>query len=584
MLRFKPVLIGAAALFAVSCHDTVLAQDAAEPQIIGEWHGELRTPTGGTVLVLYVEEDENGALTAKVENANQAPGNFAPIDTISVEAGQLNWAIERIGASYVGDWVAEEGNWQGTFNQGMELSLTFEPGLPPARPVYEGLDGLWEGVVELNGARLRQILRVETGERGTLILYDSPDQMVNGLAPDEVTVEGKDVSLSFLGGMSLMEGVLSEDGSELTGEISSSVNDIIVPFTLVRTSETAQRAELSRPQNPEPPFPYTEEEVAFDNLLQSGVHLAGTLTIPEGEGPFPAAIMITGSGAQDRDEALMGHRPFAVIADHLTRNGIAVLRFDDRGFGESRSETPYDDATSADLATDANAAFAFLRQRSEIDPLKIGFIGHSEGGMIGPIAMADNPYAAYIVMLAGPGTDLGELLATQQRLLGATMGASEEQLDNQAPVMEAMIRAIAEADGVEEGRAAAMAVLTPEAMEQMEIPADFPKEMIVNRLSSPWFQYFLSYDPAPNLARIRAPILALNGSLDLQVPADANLDAIRAATTGNTDVTIVKLDGLNHLFQHAETGGIGEYMSIEETFAPEVLEMMSDWINERFGQ
>jgi fermentation-respiration switch protein FrsA (DUF1100 family) len=203
--------------------------------------------------------------------------------------------------------------------------------------------------------------------------------------------------------------------------------------------------------------------------------------------------------------------------------------------------------------------------------------------MIAPIAMADNPYAAYAVLLAGPGTNLDHLLLSQQRLVMTSMGASEQQIADREPVMAEMFKAIGTAPTLEAGREAARKILTTEALARLGAPADFDRDIIVNQISSPWFAYFFRYDPVPNLARIRVPLLALNGSLDLQVPADDNLEAIRGATKDNPDVTIVKFDGLNHLFQHATTGGIGEYMTIEETWSPEVLETMSAWINQRFG-
>lgn len=573
--------IGCALLFAAGCNGAALAQTAAD--MPGEWHGVIASPQGEITLVLHVSQDEDGTLKAQVENAYQAPGNLAEIDAITVENGHLSWKIDRIGASFEGVWVEADQNWQGTFRQGMEAQMVFEKGLPPPFPVIEGMDGVWQGTAELNDAKLRQVLAIRTGENGSVAIYSSPDQLAMGLPVRDLAVEGDTVTFSLMNGISSFSGTLNEDRSEITGVFTTTLNDNVAPTTLTRGA-LDEVAAPKRPQNPVEPFPYTAEEVDFGNPQWPGVHLAGTLTIPEGEGPFPAAVMITGSGGQDRDEALMGHRPFAVIADHLTRKGIAVLRFDDRGIGQSKSDTPYDHATSADLATDANAAFAFLRTRPEIDPLKIGFIGHSEGGMIAPIAMADNPYAAYAVLLAGPGTGLVQLMTSQQRLVLTTMGASQQQIDAREPLMQAMFTAIANASSLEAGREAAKALLTPEAMTALGAPPDFDKNIIVGQISTPWFAYFLRYDPAPNLARIRAPLLALNGSLDLQVPADDNLEAIRAATMDNPDVTIVKLDGLNHLFQHAETGGIGEYFSIEETFAPQALDLMADWINQRFGK
>ena len=350
--------------------------------------------------------------------------------------------------------------------------------------------------------------------------------------------------------------------------------------TFTKTSNEVSQVERNRPQTPAEPFPYAVEEVDFANASDDSVHLVGSLTLPEGEGPFPAAVLITGSGAQDRDETLLGHKPFAVIADHLTRNGIAVLRYDDRGVGASTGD--YNAATSADLATDANAAARYLMTRDDIDPMSIGFVGHSEGGMIGPIAMMDNPYIAYLVMLAGPGTALDQLMLSQRRLIGSQVGMSEEQLDSAEPVMAAVFDAIGSSASQAEGLEAARELLTPEAMVALGAPADTDPQIVLAQVGTRWFHYFLSYDPAPNLSRIRVPVLAINGSLDRQVPPVENLAEIAAATSANADVTTLELEGLNHLFQTAQTGAVGEYADIEETFAPSALAIVSDWIAERF--
>ncbi len=567
------------ALFAASAILSSMpahAQDSPDP--VGEWTGVLQTPRGEVTLVLHVTKTDEGTLSAQVENVFQAPGQLNDIDAFTVEDGHLSWRINRIGASYEGDWVEAEMQWQGTFNQGAELPLNFSRGLPAPTSVVEGLDGTWRGALQSNGATLRLVLHVTTGERGTIATLDSPDQLARGLPIDNLTHDGPQVSFDFTRGQQRFEGVLADDGSELVGTWIAPNGRR--PFTLVRDAEGVTAQAPNRPQTPQEPFPYTVEEVAFDNPHFADVNLAGSLTLPEGEGPFPAAVMITGSGAQNRDEELLGHKPFAVIADYLTRQGIAVLRFDDRGVGGSTGN--YAAATSADLATDANAAARYLMARTDIDHDAVGFIGHSEGGMIAPIAMADNPDIAFFVALAGPGTMLDQLMLSQRRLVGSQMGMTEAQMDRAEPVMAALFDAIGDAPSREEGLEAARVLLTPEAMVAIGAPAQTPPDAILGQIGSPWFYYFLSYDPAPNLARIGVPILALNGSLDRQVPAVDNLAAIEAATAGNPDVTTVELEGLNHLFQTAQTGAVGEYADIEETFSPIALEILSNWIAERF--
>lgn len=556
------------------------AQDA--PDIAGDWHGAIAAPTGDITMAIHVTRGEDGALAGEIENYDQNPGDGAAFSEIAVADGKLTFKVQRVNATYEGVWNEAAQQWQGTLTQGQAMPLNFARGAPAPKPVIEGLDGVWVGTIERNGVSLRQVLNVRTVEQGTFALYSSPDQMANGLPVSDLTRDGQAVTLSVMRGMAKFAGTRSDDGTRLAGTFTSPVQpDMAVTFTRATEEQIAARRNPNRPQEPKAPLPYRVEEVAFDNPAFADVHLAGTLTVPQGEGPFPAAIMITGSGPQDRDETLLGHKPFAVIADHLTRNGIAVLRFDDRGVG--RSTGNYGEATSADLATDANAAFAYLAARPEIRRDAIGMIGHSEGGMIAPIAMASNDAVAYLVSLAGPGTDLIHLMLSQRRLLGTQMGMSEDELSRAEPVMRAVFEAQSAAETPEAGYEAAMAVMTPEAKVAVGMTAEMDGALLVRQVSGPWFQYFMKYDPVPNWTRISVPVLALNGSLDLQVPAQENLAAIRAALAGNPDVTVVELEGLNHLFQTARTGAIGEYRDIEETFSPRALELMASWINERFG-
>ncbi len=223
-----------------------------------------------------------------------------------------------------------------------------------------------------------------------------------------------------------------------------------------------------------------------------------------------------------------------------------------------------------------------MRTRADIRRDAIGFIGHSEGGMIGPIAMASNPDVAFLVMLAGPGTALDKLMLSQRRLVGSQMGVSQADLDRAEPVIAAVFHAIQAAPTPEAGRDAAMALMTPDAKKAVGMTPEMDGAILVNQVSGPWFQYFLRYDPRPNLARIHVPVLALDGSLDRQVPPVENLAAIRAAMANNPDFTAIELPGLNHLFQPATTGAVGEYADIETTVAPVALETMGDWLAKRF--
>ena len=305
-----------------------------------------------------------------------------------------------------------------------------------------------------------------------------------------------------------------------------------------------------------------------------GVRLAGTLTLPAGKGPFPAVVLITGSGGQDRDETILGHKPFAVIADRLTRDGIAVLRMDDRGVALSTGD--FAAATDDDFARDVAADVAFLRDRGDIDPKRIGLIGHSEGGVVAPKVAARDPRIAFIVLLAGPGVPLSQVLAAQRARLSPAMGQTPAQIRRDQRLIDHVMAAMRGSKDAAEAKARAMKVIASEG--SATIRANGQAEMMATALSSGWMRDLLDYDPRPTLAAVTCPILALNGARDGQVLPEQNLPAIRLATKANPDVTIVELPGLNHLFQTAKTGTVGEYNDIEETIAPLALDTMADWI------
>jgi len=547
---------------------------------VGEWHGTLVTPGGELMLVLSASRAPDGSLKAELESPDQAPGQKIPAG-IKVDGSQLSLDVPVIHASFEGRWIPAQSAWSGTFRQGAELPLKLTKGPPPVKPVVAGLDGIWKAKISRNGVDLRLVLHITTGPQGTGVLLDSPDQLANGVPVQGLARDGQKVSFRLDIRGARYEGTLTPDMQQMSG-IWHGPAQPAAQVNFVRDKATAANIAPKRPQTPQPPFPYRAEDVAFGNPTQSGVHLAGTLTLPAGNGPFPAAILITGSGQQDRDETILGHKPFAVIADYLTRRGIAVLRVDDRGMGKSIGDVSK--ATSADFATDANAAFSFLRTRLEIRPDGIGFIGHSEGGMIGPIAMATNKEVAFLIMLAGPGMATERLLLAQRRAIGLSIGRSEAEIARAQPVEASLFGALASGATYEEGLSAARALLTPDAMAAIGASPGMDPQVILAQFGSPWFRYFFQYDPTPNLRVIRVPVLAMNGSLDQQVIPTDNLAAIKAALKDDRDVTIVELPGLNHLFQTAKTGGPGEYADIQQTVAPIALQRMASWINARFGR
>ncbi len=332
---------------------------------------------------------------------------------------------------------------------------------------------------------------------------------------------------------------------------------------------------LVRPQNPVKPYPYREEELAFPND-QAKISLAGTLTLPSGQGPFPAAILIGGSGPHDRNENIAGHRPFLVIADRLTRKGVAVLRFDKRGIGKSTGA--YDQATSEDFASDVQAALSYLKSRKEIDPKRIGLIGHSEGGLIAPMVAARSKEVAWIVLLAAPGLKGEDTLLLQSELILRTAGVNDEQIAKTREFNKQVYALVRQEDDPAKLQTKLNQLVESSGMGAALLPADLQSQ--VRLMTSPWFRFFLDYDPVPVLQKTRCPVLALNGEKDLQIASKENLEQIRKAFQqgGNTDFQATELPGLNHLFQHGPTGSPTEYGGIEETIAPEALNSISDWV------
>lgn len=345
-----------------------------------------------------------------------------------------------------------------------------------------------------------------------------------------------------------------------------------------------------RPQEPEPPYPYYEQEVFFLNE-KDRVLLAGTLTLPQSKGPFPAVVLITGPGPQDRDDGMFGHKPFLVLADHLTRLGIAVLRVDDRGVGKSTGS--FNEATSEDFASDALAGIEYLKTRTEIAHEKIGLLGHSEGGLVAPMVAAQSRDVAFVVMMAAPGlkgeqTVVGpggadckggwmsdELIAENRTAQERIFAIIKQERD--PGVSETKIRKEAE---VFRELAARIKIEAPESEKKTAEAVAAAIESQTSLFLSRWFRFYLMYDPGIALMKVKCPVLALNGEKDTQVPAKENLEAIREAleSGGNKDYTIRMLPNVNHLFQTAETGAISEYEQIEETLSVVALDTVSNWI------
>ncbi len=448
----------------------------------------------------------------------------------------------------------------------------------PQTPAPSTVIGAWEGTLHAGTIDLRIVFHVASTPTGLSSTLDSPDQGAANLPTTSTTLAGDTLTITADNLHLTYTATLSPDHNTLTGTLTQNASNL--PLTLTRVTNLADLAAPKRPQDPVPPFPYKSIDVTYTNPT-AGDTLAATLTLPPGPGPFPAVLLIPGSGPHDRNEAIFGHKPFLVLADYLTRHGIAVLRYDDRGVGHSTGSIA--SATTSELATDAEAGLAYLRSRPEINPHRTGLLGHSEGGLIAPmIAAKDQPAArnksvAFLVLLAAPGVPGSQVLPEQSRLIALAAGMSPDFATKVSADEAHLIDFVLQAE---------KSSTTPAAFDQ-QLRTSFATMLPANRVdaaakafSTPWLRFFLSYDPATALSHVTCPVLALNGSKDVQVSAAQNLPAIRAAlaAAGNTNVELEELPGLNHLFQPATTGSPNEYGKIETTIDPAVLAKISTWI------
>jgi pimeloyl-ACP methyl ester carboxylesterase len=580
-----------AVVWAARADDKTSGKKAVENKgVEGNWEGTLKvTPQIELRITLEVTKKKDGSLSGKWGSPDESLKDM-PLASIALKDGILTFDAKNAGATYEGKLnpkaIEVVGQWKQR-GKTFPLSFTrFDPSKVAVAPIPKELAGIWEGKLKVTGGiELRLALKVEKGKDGVLkAALASPDQGANnipissiGLKYDTLTFESKIIGAKF-------SGKKDKEGTSFEGEFHQSGAKF--PLKLKKTDKIS---EAPRPQTPKPPFPYRAEDVAYENKA-GGVKLAGTLTIPPGDGPFPAVILITGSGAQDRDESLLGHKPFFVLADYLSRRGVAVLRVDDRGVGGSTGRIST--STSDDFAGDTLAGLAFLKGRKEIDPNKIGMIGHSEGGIIAPIAAARSKDVAFIVLMAGTGLPGAQILEAQGQLILKASGASESQLKLQRDAQKRLIAIIAQEmdERVAEAKLSAELKKIVAALPESEKKAlgdggGGLSEAAVNGFNNAWFRSFVNFDPRTTLRKVQCPVLALNGEKDLQVPAKENLAEIEKAVKagGNGNVTTIEFPGLNHLFQPCKTGTPSEYAAIETTIAPEALKAMGDWIARQTG-
>ena len=441
----------------------------------------------------------------------------------------------------------------------------------------QDITGPWSGIIQVQGIKLRLVFNVTKNDTGYTSTMDSPDQNVKGIPVTSTRFANSVIKFEVPSAGIEYTGTLNKEGT-FAGEFKQ-----MGKVLSLNLSKGVKEKEVKvRPQDPVKPYPYYTEEVTFENTMDK-VTLAGTLSLPKQDGNFPVVVLITGSGAQNRDEELVGHKPFLILADYLTRNGIGVLRYDDRGTAESKGV--FGTATTADFARDVEAAVTYLKTRKEVNKKEIGLIGHSEGGIIAPMVAAKDKDIRFIVLLAGTGIRGKELLVLQSELIGRASGESEKEIQKDKQSNEEACDLVLKAKDTETLKKELSALFkktldeNPEAKPKNVSETDYINAE-VDQLANPWYQYFIKYNPSPILKDVKCPVLALNGAKDLQVPAKVNLEAIKNGLEkgGNTKVTTMELPGLNHLFQECTTGSPKEYAKIEQTMSPVALAEISKWI------
>ena len=587
----RPLIVALALILSATA--AFPANTPAE-SFVGDWEGTLDIGTPLRVVIHLVNTD--GKWSGTTDSPDQ--GSYGVVlSEVSIKGNDLYWAVDAIDGEYRGTLSKDSKQIDGTLTQsGHPMPLTFAraagststPAAKASAPIpstaaatpAQPFAGDWSGALEA-GVRLRIIVHLANTGGAWSGTMESPDQGAGEIPFSTVTVDGAMLHLEVASIGGSYEGTLGADGKMITGTWTQS--GMGLPLNLARGTESAPGP--NRPQEPKPPFPYRSEDVAVTG--PGGITLAGTFTAPNGNGPFPTVLLITGSGAQDRNEELLGHKPFLVLSDYLTRQGIAVLRLDDRGFGKSTGNSAT--ATTEDFAQDAMSAVAYLKTRKDVDAKKIGLVGHSEGGVIAPIVASRSKDVAYIVMMAGVGVSPQDLLVKQASDIMRANGLPDVAIQYNAAAQRRTFQ-IATSSADSTVMRQQLDAVGDSLITQLSALDPSRKEMVTQQVRggmamtmTPWYRYFLTLKPEEALRKVKQPVLAVNGSLDLQVSSKDNLPAIEKALKagGNKDVTVVELPSLNHLFQTAKTGSPMEYATIEETMSPVALKTIGDWIAAR---
>lgn len=562
---------------ALLISNQLLAQEPERKQ----WKGTLNA--GATELRLELNVIRNGEeLSGELISLDQGNARLR-LAYITLNATKFSFTVPNIGASFSGKLQDGGKVAEGEFIQGgASFPLTLTESSTDEEVSKETLREAWIGKLDIRMMKPVMQFRIVDSDSGEKKVYfDSVTEGLTGFkgtwSKDDkrITFNIPEIQLSYSGTLNGSENKL--EGTWTQGQLE-------LPLTLTKQNTEYKNLNVwdNRPQKPKPPYPYTTTEVTFENASQK-VTLAGTLTVPLGSGPHPAVVLISGSGPQDRDQFFMEHRTFLVLADHLSRHGVAVLRYDDRGTAQSTGD--YGAATIGDFARDAAAAVNFLKDQEKIKPDKIGLIGHSEGGLVAPLVAKLRDDIAFTVLMASPAVEGKSVLLSQSEAILRANNISEAEINVIQEVNNAIMSIAASAkpgsDVTDEIMAATENVVRTLPEAQRETAGETIRSQVraqMAYLQGNWMRHFLSYDPRPALREIDFPVLALVGTKDLQVIPELNVPPMKEALAENTEASLLVLDGLNHLFQSAETGLMTEYAEIEETINPSALLAISNWI------
>ena len=443
----------------------------------------------------------------------------------------------------------------------------------------QDISGDWSGKAKRGDKEIIFVFNIKQENSTYSTTMGVPTFRVSGVKPSTTTftngtliIDGSNVGMNY-------KGIFNNEAQQFEGTYKEGG----IEMTLNLKKGTVKIEESRRPQEPLKPYPYYEEDIVFENT-ESKIELAGTLTLPNKSGKFPVVILISGSGPQDRDESFMGHKPFLVLADYLTKQGIGVLRFDDRGHGKSTGD--FGNATTEDFSKDVLSAIAYLKTRKEVEIKNIGLIGHSEGGIIAPLVANNSKDVAFMVLLASTGISGTELSVMQSKTLRQFPVEDEVAFEKNTRKAIAIVTSNKSESEIKKELTKHYNDFLRPILTSLNVPEKNINAFIDSQLKTslkPWSRYFLQYNPADEIEKLQIPVLSLNGSKDTQVNAKINQEGIQKALIkgNNQDYKIVELENLNHFFQKCETGKMDEYRKIEQTFSPTALKEISDWILKR---